>query len=318
MKTKLLVLPVLIVAVLLVAGCVNNAQKEPEDKITIVTTLFPLYEFAKEVGGEKVDVALLLPPGAEAHTFEPRPSDIQKMNNADVFLYIGAGMEPWAHDIVEGANNENLLLLDASSKVTLLKSENHDKHDSESEDHDEGHQHGDYDPHFWLDFENDKKIVDAIAQVLSEKDPTNRGFYMKNAKQYNARLSSLNQKYDNELSNCKQNVFISGGHSAFAYLAHNYNLESISAFGISPNSEPTPQKIKEIIDLTKEHGIKYIYFEKLVNPKMADTIAHETNAKTLVLNPAHNLLKEQFQQGVTFIALMEENLQNLKIGLECE
>lgn len=318
MKTKLRVLPVLIIAVLLVAGCVNNVQKEPGDKMTIVTTLFPLYEFAKEVGGEKVDVALLIPPGAEAHTFEPRPSDIQKMNNADVFLYIGAGMEPWAHDIVEGANNDGLLLLDASSKVTLLKSEEHDEHGHETEEHDEEHQHGDYDPHFWLDFENDKKIVDAIARVLSEKDPANSGFYMKNAQQYNAKLSSLNQKYDEGLSNCKQTVFISGGHNAFVYLAHKYNLESISAFGISPNSEPTPQKIKEIVDLTKEHGIKYIYFEKLVNPKMADTIAQETNAKTLVLNPAHNLLKEQFQQGITFIALMEENLQNLKIGLECE
>ncbi len=313
MKTKLNVLPVLIVAVLLVAGCVNNAQKEPEDKITIVTTLFPLYEFAKEVGGENVSVSLLLPPGAEAHTFEPRPSDIQKINNADIFLYIGAGMEPWAHDIVEGINNENLLLLDASSKVTLLKTENHDEHE-----HNHEHHHGDYDPHFWLDFENDKKIVDAIAQILSQKDPSNKEMYMNNARQYNARLSSLNQEYDNGLSDCKQNTFISGGHSAFTYIAHRYNLQAISAFGISPNSEPTPQKIKEIIDLTKEHNIKYIYFERLLNPKMADTIAKETDAKTLVLNPAHNLLKDQFQQGVTFIALMEENLQNLKIGLECE
>ncbi|MFH1432568.1 MAG: zinc ABC transporter substrate-binding protein [archaeon] len=326
MKTKIIFMSVLIVAVLLVAGCVNNVQKESKDKMTIVTTLFPLYEFAKEVGGEKIDVTLLLPPGAEAHTFEPKPSDIQKINNADVFLYIGAGMEPWAHDIVEGSNNKDLLLLDASSKVTLLKSEEHDEHeheaeeehDHESEEHEEEHQHGEYDPHIWLDFENDEKIVDAIAQTFAQKDPKNSEFYIKNAQGYNAKLSSLNQKYSDGLSNCKQKEFISGGHNAFAYLAHKYNLESISAFGISPDSEPTPQKIKEIVDLTKEHGIKYIYFEKLVNPKMAETIAQEANAKTLVLNPAHNLLKEQFQQEVTFISLMEENLQNLKIGLECE
>ena len=121
----------------------------------------------------------------------------------------------------------------------------------------------------------------------------------------------------NSLSNCKQNEFISGGHNAFSYLANKYNLETISAFGISPDSEPTPQKIKEIVDLTKGHGIKYIYFEKLVNPKMAETIAKEAGLKTLVLNPAHNLLKDEFKKGVTFVSLMEENLENLKIGLEC-
>lgn len=318
MKTKIIFISLLIIAILLVAGCVNNVQKGSKDKMTVVTTLFPLYEFAKEVGGDKIEVTLLLPPGAEAHTFEPKPSDIQKINKADVFLYVGAGMEPWAHDIVEGSNNDELLLLDASSKVTLLKSEEHDEHDHESEELEEEHQHGEYDPHIWLDFENDKKIVDAIVQALSQKDPKNKEYYVKNAQEYNAKLSSLNQKYNNGLYNCKQKEFISGGHNAFAYLAHKYNLESISAFGISPNSEPTPQKIKEIVDLTKEHGIKYIYFEKLVNPKMAETIAQEANAQTLVLNPAHNLLKEQFQQGITFISLMEENLQNLKIGLECE
>jgi zinc transport system substrate-binding protein len=324
MNTKTIFIYLAIVAILLVAGCTNNVKQDSNDKISVVTTLFPLYEFAKEVGGNKVEVTLLLPPGAEAHTFEPKPSDIQKINNADVFLYIGAGMEPWAHDIVEGSNNKDLLIIDASSKVSLIKSEEHDEHEHEAEkheheeEHEEEHQHGEYDPHIWLDFENDKKIVDAIAQTFSEKDPKNKEIYMKNAQEYNSKLSSLNQKYSAGLTNCKQNEFISGGHNAFAYLAHKYNLESISAFGISPDSEPTPQKIKEIVDLTKEHGIKYIYFEKLVNPKMAETIAEEADAKTLVLNPAHNLLKEQFQQGVTFISLMEENLQNLKIGLECD
>jgi len=437
------------------------------EKISVVTTLYPLYEFTREVGKDRVDVTLLLPPGAEAHTFEPKPSDIVKINNADLFVYIGAGMEPWAHDIVEGTNNKNMLLIDASSKVILLKSEEHGHEHSheegehafewagvfeleageytwtfakvdgqyanpamkmvilETEDSDshgiehieekaeqlmesssigiknsgstlvprdmayqlnfdetleissftiniekqgyyvfftehmpfefeagehffkdsqgmnmetfaeepesghdhahehgaaeeEHHHHGEYDPHIWLDFENDQKIVNAIAESLSQKDPANREFYLKNAQEYNAKLGKLHLDYTSTLSDCKQKEFISGGHNAFSYLAHKYDLETISAFGISPDSEPTPQKIKEIVDLTKEHGIKYIYFEKLVNPKMAETIASEAGAKTLVLNPAHNLLKEQFEEGVTFISLMEENLENLKIGLECE
>ncbi len=325
MKTKTILISLLIVAIVLVAGCTNNVKQTPTEKISVVTTLFPLYEFAKEVGKDKVEVTLLLPPGAEAHTFEPKPSDIQKINNADVFLYIGAGMEPWAHDIVDGSNNKELLLIDASSKVTLIKAGEHDEHeheeeehDHESEEHEEEHNHGEYDPHIWLDFENDQKVVSAIAESLSQKDPANKDFYLKNAQDYNAKLGKLHADYVSSLSDCKQNEFISGGHNAFSYLAHKYNLETISAFGISPDSEPTPQKIKEIVDLTKEHGIKYIYFEKLVNPKMAETIAAEAGATTLVLNPAHNLQKEQFEQGVTFISLMEENLINLKIGLECE
>ena len=318
----------LIIAILLVAGCTNIVKQDSSEKTSVITTLFPLYEFAKEVGKDKVEVTLLLPPGAEAHTFEPKPSDIQKINNADMFLYVGAGMEPWAHDIVEGTNNKKLTLLDASSKVTLLKSEEHEheehgheaeeEHETELEEHEEEHNHGEYDPHIWLDFENDQKIVNAIADSLSQKDPANKDFYLKNAQEYNAKLAKLHTDYISSLSNCKQKEFISGGHNAFSYLAHKYGLETISAFGISPDSEPTPQKIKEIVDLTKEHGIKYIYFEKLINPKMAETIASEAGAKTLVLNPAHNLQKEQLQQGMTFISLMEENLENLKIGLECE
>ncbi len=318
MKTRIIFVSVLVVAVLLVAGCVNNIQKGPKGKISAVTTLFPLYEFAKEVGGDKVDVTLLLPPGAEAHTFEPTPSVIQKINDADIFVYIGAGMEPWAQDIIEGSQNKNLVILDASSKVTLLKSQGQDDPEHGFEEQDNEHHQGEYDPHIWLDFDNDKKIIDAISQALAQKDQKNAGFYMENAEDYKAKLSALEKKYGEGLSDCKQKEFITGGHNAFGYLAHKYGLESISAFGVSPDSEPTPQKIKRIIDLTKEHNIKYIYFETLVNPKMAETIAQEANAKTLVLNPAGNLLKEQFQQGVTFISLMEENLENLKIGLECE
>jgi len=324
MKRKSILIVTVIIGVLLFGSLFligNNVGKSSSEGVLIVTTLYPLYEFSREVGQDKVDVTLLLPPGAEAHTFEPKPSDIKKINNADIFLYIGAGMEPWAHDIIEGSNNLHLSLIDASSKVNLLKSGEHEEHEHEEEEHEhegEEHEHGEYDPHIWLDFENDQKIIIAIAESLSEKDPANKDFYMKNANDYNAELGKLHTNYTTSLSNCKQKEFISGGHNAFSYLAHKYNLQTISAFGISPDSEPTPQKIKEIVDLTKEHGIKYIYFEKLVSPKMAETIATEADAKTLILNPGHNLQKEQFEQGITFISLMEENLENLKIGLECE
>ena len=303
MKTGFIFLGVLILSVLAISGCTDNSGiVKEEGKISAVTTLYPLYEFAREVGGENADVYLLLPPGAEAHTFEPRPSDIIRVSNADVFIYIGAGMEPWAHSIVEGAGNKGLLVLDASSKVSLIKSGEHHHEDEVEDEEQEEHHHGEYDPHIWMDFENDKKIVNAIAEAFSEKDPANREFYFRNAIEYNEKLSALHQEYLSSLSGCRYNVIISAGHNAFSYLAHKYGLEIVSAYGISPDSEPTPQKIKEIIDLINGHGLSHIYSEKLLNPSMAETIASEAKAKTLILNPAHNLLKEEFDKGVTFIS----------------
>jgi len=261
MKRELIVM-VAILGVFL-AGCQQispSTSPATSDKITIVTTLYPLYEFSKEVGRDKAEVTLLLPPGAEAHTFEPKPSDIIKINNADMFVYIGAGMEPWAHDLIEGSNNQKLSLLDASSKVTLLKSDEYDheeheheveeEHETELEEHEEEHHHGEYDPHFWLDFNNDMKIVDAIAETLSQKDPVNKEYYLANAKNYQQKLVELDNKYKQGLNSCKQTEFITGGHNAYAYLAKSYGIAYLSAFGISPDSEPTPKAIKEIADLT--------------------------------------------------------------------
>jgi zinc transport system substrate-binding protein len=302
-----IVCAVIMLIALTLIGCQGISEsKAPvsSDKLVVVTTIFPLYEFAREVGKDKVEVTLLLPPGAEAHTYEPKPSDIIRISSADVFIFTGAGLEPWAQDIIAGAPNKDLALIDASTKVTLLKISGNNTKES-------------YNPHIWLDFNNDMKIVDAIAESYATKDPANRDYYLKNAQDYKTGLSSLDAHYRSALSNCTHREFITAGHDAFAYLAHGYDLQQISAYGVSPDSEPTPQKIKQIVDLTKAQGIGYIYFEELVNPKMAETIAAEAGVKTLVLNPGDNLLKDQFVRGMTFITLMEDNLANLKVGLGC-
>jgi zinc transport system substrate-binding protein len=308
-------------ALFLLSGCTNNIQTDSEGKILVMTTIFPIYEFAKETGKDKINVTMLLPPGAEPHTFEPRPSDIQKMNNAHIFVYVGPALEQWAHNLIEGTENEEVIVLELLSKAELIKSTHSHEHPHEHEEEHETehhHEHGEYDPHIWLDFDNAKKMVNAIAETLSMKDPENKEFYFKNAQEYNSKLELLHQNYLSTLSNCKKNIFLTGGHDSFSYLANKYGLEKISAYGISPDSEPTPQNLKKIVDAAREHEIKYIYFEELLSPRMAQTIAQETGAKTLILNPAGTLSKEQFQQGKTFISLMEENLSNLKTGLECE
>jgi zinc transport system substrate-binding protein len=341
MKKHILIL--LIVGIMLVAGCTSNSivkDVNQDEKIQVITTLFPLYEFSKEVGGEKADVSLLLPPGVESHTFEPRPSDINKIGSADMFVYIGEGMEPWAQDILEGVKNPNRLDIEASKFVELLKTgdhhdeSEHNEDENESEHHDENeneldedepehseeseHEHEEYDPHFWLDFEQDTKVVDAIAQAYIQKDSENKEYYLANAQKYKQKLEELDNSYKTSLASCKQNEFITGGHNAYNYLGNRYGLEFVSAYGISPDSEPTPQTIKEIADLAAEHNIKYILVEELISPRMAQAIANDADAEVLIFNPGHNLLKEEFDEGVTFISLMEINLINLKQALECD
>lgn len=310
--TKLLI--TLLLAALITAGCVSeNPPKgnETAGKIIVVATIFPLYDMAKAVGADKAEVRMLLPPGVEAHTYEPRPSDITKITQADIFFYTGAGMEPWAQSLINGAENKNLTALDASTKAKLIMAQQAPAGETA-----EGN--GAYDPHLWLDLTNDEKLADAIAKDMSEKDPNNAGYYAANAEAYKNRLKALDEKYNETLRNCKKREFITGGHNAFAYLADRYNLTGISAYGLSPDSEPTPKKIKEIDDLVKAKGIKYILFEDTVSPKVADAIAEGTGAKTLSFSPGENLPKEEFDKGASFTSLMEDNLATLNIALECK
>lgn len=325
---------IIILAILLVTGCTNSNkinkisenQELSSQKILIVTTLFPLYEFSKSVGGENVEVVLILPPGTEPHTFEPKPSDITLINNADIFIYSGSVMEPWAHDIIEGIKNNKTIIIDASSKVDLL-THTEEEHDEDHKEEtninkdsttEELYNHGDYDPHYWLNFDNNIKIVDSITEELSIKNPENKDYYYRNAQEYKEKLKKLDFEYTKNLEFCRQKEFITGGHNAYAYLANKYNITYVSAYGLSPNSEPTPKTIKEISDIAKEHNIKYILIEELLSPRMAEAIAEQTNLDILTLNPGHNILPEEFRQNVTFISLMENNLHTLKIALDCE
>ncbi len=314
---------IFLISLTILTGCSEQkANNIPSDKLSVVTTLYPLYEFSKEVGGDKVEVSLLLPPGAEAHTFEPRPSDVTKIASADMFVYIGSGMEPWAHDILEGVKNPNRIDFDTSKSVELLKTAEEAEHEHEEEhitetETNEDHVHGEYDPHFWLDFSQDTKIVDAIAQSYIQKDPANKDYYLANAEKYKQKLVALDNSYKTGLASCKQNEFITGGHNAYTYLGNRYDLIFVAAYGVSPDSEPTPKAIKEIADIASEHNIKYILVEELVSPRMAEAIANDAKAEILIFNPGHNLLKSEFDSGVTFISLMEANLINLEKALEC-
>ena len=270
-----------------------------------MTTIFPLKEFAQAVVGNRGDAELLLPPGAEIHAWQPKPSDLVKLSSADVFVYIGAELEPWAEDILRSVKNPHLRVIEASEGMTLT-------HNTADE-----HDHGAHDPHVWLDFANDKKIIDMIAEVLSEIDPDGRAVFQENAGIYKKKLDALDDMYRKGLERCDQRTIVLGGHAAFGYLARRYDLSQISLYGLSPDSKPTPRQLIDVIEFVKEKGIEAIFFEVNISGELARVIAEEAGAKTLVLNPGASLPRGQDHSGITFLNIMEKNLESLKNGLRC-
>jgi zinc transport system substrate-binding protein len=283
------------------------AEKAGLHKIRVVTTLFPLYDFAKNVGKAKVEVSLLLPPGVEAHSFDPKPSDLVKVNEADVFLYTGKFMEPWVEDIVKGITNKDLIIVDASQGTKMIPTVYGDAHEPS----------GSLDPHIWLDLDNAKIMVTHIEHALEAKDPASMDVYKQNSDDYRKKMTDMDSSYKSALVRCKSNEIVYGGHYAFGYLAHRYGLKYQAAQGFSPDAEPTARDLSTLVEQVRKDHIRFVFYEEITSPKIAETIANETNTKLLLLNAAHNVTRDQFVKGVSFLDIMKSNLDNLKIGLGC-
>ena len=303
---------VLFIVIILVGSffaCTKRIQESSRmKKLKVITTLFPLYDMAKNIGADKADVSLLLPPGVEAHSFEPKPSDIVKINEADVFVYTGKFMEPWAEDVIKGAANKNLIVVDASRGTKMIPGVFHDADELA----------GSLDPHIWLDFDNAKIMVKNILQVYHLKDGANKDFYEQKAENYSNKLTELDSSFKTTLAMCKNKTIVYGGHYAFGYLAKRYGLKYLAAQGVSPDSEPTANDLIKLIEQIKKDKIGYVFYEELTSPKIAETIAGETKTKMLLLNAAHNLSRDQFEQGLSFFDILKKDLENMRVGLECK
>ena len=290
----------------------GSGQKDKSAKITALTTLFPLYDFAKHVGGDRVEVTLLLPPGMEPHSFEPRPSDIMKLNRAGLFIYTSSSMEPWANDILEGLQNKDRVIIESSRGIpgTTPPQEraNRRLHDD---------LHETVDPHVWLDFSNAIKMVENIRDGFVTKDPGQKDTYEKNAAAYIEELKKLDDRYRKNLHGCRKNIIISGGHFAFSQMARRYGFRYVSAYGVSPNAEPTASELAGIMKLIRENDLRHVFYEELINPRVSETLSREAGVTLLKLHDASNLTKDDFERGETFPSLMEKNLENLKKGLQC-
>ncbi len=302
-------------AMLLPVGCTSKDDQSSsgEGKLSVYTSFYAMSDFAGKIGGEKIKLVNLVPAGAEPHDWEPTTTDIAGLENADVFIYSGAGFEHWVDSVLASLGNDELVVVEASKDVELLSGEEHD-HD-ENEAHEE-HDHGEYDPHVWLSPINAKVQMQAIEGALSKADPENEQYYKDNLEKYLAQLDELDKEFSDTLSKlAKKDVIVA--HQAFGYLCHEYGLNQVAIEGLSPDSEPTPARMAEIIDFAKEYDIKVIFFEELVDPKVAKTIANQLEgATTMVLNPLEGLTSEQLKSGEDYFSIMRKNLSALEIALK--
>jgi zinc transport system substrate-binding protein len=306
----------LLVLALLAAGliwAINRTSSEVADgKLRVAASYYPLYDFAKQVGGDKVQVTNLTPAGAEPHDFEPSAKLLADTQGAEVFVYNGGTMEPWTDIFVDDYKHT---IVKASRGITLAHGEAHEHGaDEEAEAHEN---EGAKDPHFWLDPVLAQKIVLNIRDGLSKADPSNKDYYADRAAAYNARLAQLDTGFRVGLEACTQDTIIAS-HAAFSYVAARYGFSVEAIAGLSPDSEPSPARMAELSDHVTEEGIEYIFFERLVSPRLADTIAQETGARTLVLDPIEGLSNEDQKQGKDYLSIQRDNLANLRIALACQ
>lgn len=302
---------------LLLAGCGKNSgasDAQGDAKLNVVTTFYPMYEFSRQVGGEYANVTALIPPGVEPHDWEPSAKDMVKVKEADVFVFNGI-VEGWAEDALSSAANGKRLVVKASESIALMEGLPEEEEEGE-EAHEHEHEHEDHglDPHVWLNPVLAQQEVAAIAAAFEQADPAHKDDYKKNADAYIAELQKLDEQYQAGLKDTKRKEFVTQ-HAAFGYLAKQYGLTQVPIAGLSPEQEPSPASMAEIAEFAKQHQVKTIFFETLVEPKVAQTVADEIGAKTDVLNPLEGLTDEDKKNNLDYIGIMKNNLAALKKAL---
>jgi zinc transport system substrate-binding protein len=312
MRTAVLML----VAALVMAGCGwQTRPAAPETgpagvKLAVAASFYPLYEFARRVGGDHAEVRNLVPAGAEPHDYEPTPRDVAALHGARLVIYNGAGFEPWIERLLPGLP-AGVEPVDTTDGLPLVRGEAEQGPEPGPEAGRDG-----LDPHVWLDPILAQRQVERIAAAFARVDPDRRATYEANAAALTAELAALDERYRRTLAVCRKKTFITS-HAAFGYLAARYGLTMIPISGLSPEAEPSAARLRAVVREARAHGATVIYFETLVSPRVAETIAREVRATTAVLNPIEGLTADEQAQGTTYFTVMDANLRSLADGLDC-
>jgi zinc transport system substrate-binding protein len=294
------------------------AELLSKPKVKVVTSFYPLADFAKQIGGEAIEVFNITPPGVEPHDFEPTPQDIETIYNAKLFIYNGAGLDGWADAIIPELNNRGVKTIKMTDNFVILPPVEVVESADEKDDHaGEAHEDEEFDPHIWTDPVFAQKQVQIITESISNLDPDRKIVYEKYSQNYIKELARLDTDFRSSLSKCSLKEVVTS-HNFLQYISKRYDFTFTPIAGISPDSEPSSQRLAEITNLVKSKNIKHIFTESLVSPKLSQTIATETGATLLVLNPIEGLSKDDIESGKNYLSIQRENLQNLQIALNCK
>ena len=323
----------------LLSGCGRaESGEEPGDgeggrKLKVAATLFPYYDFVRQVAGDQVELSLVIPAGMDSHSFEPTPRDIRTMQEADVIIANGGAMEHWVDQVVDSFDREDQTVVIMMDHVDAVEEEIVEGMEHSDEGHGHVHVHEDgeedghleedesqyeieYDEHIWTSPVNAMRMVDVIAETLTERDPDHGAMYQAGAAAYLEELERLDKEFREVRDSAVHDMIVMGDKFPLRYFADAYGLRYRAAFsGCSSDTEPSARTIAYLIDKVKEEGLPVIYYLELSSHRVAEIIGEETGAVPLLFHSCHNVTRRQFEEGVTYLELMEQNVKNLREGL---
>ncbi len=312
LRTRFLLLLVVFVSVTLAALVVVRQRQvlETSEKLRVAASFYPLGEFARVIGGERVLVTTIVPTGAESHEYEPTPKDVAAVRSATLFLLQGGGYDPWAERVAADLPAERTRVVNMMASLTILGLTGEQPASSIDGTAIVA------DPHVWLDPLLAAKEIEGIRDALITVDPAGATVYAANAAAYLRELDALHDAFKAGLTRCAKRTVITA-HAAFGYLAKRYGFVQEAIVGLSSEEEPTPRRIAEVIALARRDGIAYILYDPLAGPRLAETVAREIGARTALLDPLEGLNDARAQAGETYLTVMRENLTTLRTALAC-
>ncbi|MBS4191797.1 zinc ABC transporter substrate-binding protein [Bacillus sp. FJAT-49705] len=302
---------------LLLTGCTTKKvnSKKDDNKLTVYTTVYPLQYFTERIGGKYVETHSIYPPGTDEHTFEPTQKDMIKLADADLFIFIGLGLEGFVEKSKKTLKNEHVKLISAGENVHLESTAAEDGDHEEGEHHeDDGHNHGDIDPHVWIDPVYAKELAEAVKDALLEEMPEHKDEFIANYDVLIKELDQLNADFEQLTKHAKHKEIIVS-HSAFGYWEKRYGIKQIGVSGLNTSNEPSQKQLEKIINVAKEHDLKYVFFEQNVSSKLTEIIQKELGAEPLVLHNLSTLTDNDIKNNATYFSIMNDNLQALEKAL---
>jgi zinc transport system substrate-binding protein len=296
-----------------VIGCKQNknaAARNANGKINVTATIFPPYDFVRQIAGDRVNLSMLLPPGAESHSFEPSPRDIITIQNSDIFIYGGGDSDAWIDRILQSMDTDNMRILAMMDAVEVVEEEIVEGMEEEDEEETA------YDEHVWTSPRNATMLVRAITELLCETDTDNAALYQQNAAAYIEELERLDAAFSEVVAGASRDILVFADRFPFRYFADAYGLSYFAAFpGCSTETEPSAATVAFLINKIRAEKIPVVFHIELSNERMADTISGETGAKKLLLHSCHNITKREFDSGLGYLAIMRRNVANLREAL---